>query len=129
MDYLLNTSTEQLNRMVSSMRNPNSADEFYHRLIRWVNDFHRDLGDEYEVGGQLVAFGRDVTFSFTDIGYWNPSLISFKGITADGDPVELVQHVTQINVLLIRKKRENPEQPKRPIGFASWDEYDRQKTE
>ncbi|WP_320385265.1 DUF6173 family protein [Escherichia coli] len=42
----------------------------------------------------------------------------------DGSPVELVQHVSQINVLLIRKKRLCLETPKRPIGFADWGEYD-----
>ncbi|UUW72355.1 DUF6173 family protein [Pseudomonas oryzihabitans] len=111
-------------RMPILPKDQNLADEFYRRIIQWVNDFHRDIGDEYEVGGQLVSFGREVTFSFTSVGYWNPSLISFVGTTSNGDPVELVQHVSQISILLIRQRRINPEEPKRPIGFASWDEYD-----
>jgi len=109
---------------IMHLTNPNDASEFYRRLVKWINDFHRDLEDEYEVGGQLVNFGSYTTFSFTDIGYWNPSLISFHGIQADGSPVKLIQHVTQINVMLVRQKRAHPEQPKRPIGFATWDEYD-----
>jgi hypothetical protein len=106
---------------------PNFADQFYYRLIRWINDFHRDLDDEHEVGGQLASFGRFVEFHFTDISYWNPSLISFIGKLEDGSPVELVQHVNQINILLIKKKRLKPDEPKRPIGFASWPEYDEYK--
>lgn len=102
----------------------NFANEFHKRLIVWINEFHRDLSDEYEVGGQLASFGKNIEFHFTDIGYWNPSLISFIGVLEDGSPVELVQHVSQINVLLIRKKRLSPEEPKRPIGFAEWTEYD-----
>mgnify|MGYP003317637775 CR=1 FL=1 len=31
--------------------------------------------------------------------------------------VELIQHVSQINILLVKLPRLNPEQPKRPIGF------------
>lgn len=102
----------------------NFANEFHKRLIVWINEFHRDLSDEYEVGGQLASFGKNIEFHFTDISYWNPSLISFIGVLEDGSPVELVQHVSQINVLLIRKKRLSPEEPKRPIGFAEWTEYD-----
>lgn len=109
----------------ASLRIENLASDFHVRVLTWVNDFHRSLSDEYEVGGQLVNFGREIEFSFTDISFWNPALISFKGMLQDGSPVELVQHVSQINVLLIRQKRANKEEPKRPIGFASWDEYDK----
>ena len=103
----------------------NFANEFHKRLIVWINEFHRKLDKEHEVGGQLASFGRVVEFHFTDIGYWDPSLISFIGKLEDGSPVELVQHVSQINVLLLKKKRFNPEEPKRPIGFAAWPEYER----
>lgn len=102
----------------------NFANEFHRRLIVWINDFHRGLSDEFEVGGQLASFGKNIEFHFTDIGYWNPSLISFIGVLEDGSPVELVQHVSQINILFIRKKRLSPEEPKRPIGFAEWSEYE-----
>ncbi|MFP3370999.1 DUF6173 family protein [Pseudomonas sp. SIMBA_068] len=108
---------------------PNLASEFYRRLVKWINDFHRELEDEYEVGGQLVSFGNEITFSFTELTYWNPSLIGFYGSRPDGSPVKLIQHVSQINVLLVRQKRVHPEEPKRPIGFASWEEYDQKVAE
>lgn len=60
-------------------RNQNLADAFQHRIMCWVNDFHRNLDDEHEVGGQLASFGSSIIFHFTDINYWNPSLISFVG--------------------------------------------------
>lgn len=106
----------------------NLADEFHRRLISWINDFHRQLDDEHEVGARLVSFGQSVTFHVENIGYWNPSLISFEGHNENGDPVELIQHVSQISVLLVALKRENLQEPKRPIGFVSWDEYDESKT-
>jgi hypothetical protein len=40
----------------------------------------------------------------------------------NGDPVELIQHVSQISILLMKLKRSDPEAPKRPIGFKDWDE-------
>lgn len=105
--------------------NQNFASEFHRRLIEWINDFHRSLDDEFEVGAKLVTFGQSITFHIEDISYWNPSLISFKGQTEDGDPVELIQHVSQISILLMKMKRKQISEPKRPIGFASWDEYDK----
>lgn len=96
-------------------------------MIKWINEFHRSLDEDHEVGAGLVSFGKTVTIHIDDIGYWNPSLISFQGINENGEAVKLIQHVSQISILLIALKRENISQPKRPIGFASWKEYDEQK--
>ena len=106
----------------------NLADEFHRRLINWINDFHKGLDENHEVGARLVNFGQAVTFHIEDIGYWNPSLISFSGKNEQGESVELIQHVSQISILLVAMKRENIEAPKRPIGFASWEEFDAQKS-
>ena len=108
--------------------NPNLASEFHKRLINWINDFHKSLDEEHEVGARLVNFGQTITFHIEDIGYWNPSLISFIGKNDNDEPIELIQHVSQISILLVKMKRKNLKQPKRPIGFASWEEYDKQKT-
>lgn len=108
-------------------KDQNLADEFYRRLITWINDFHRKLDDEHEVGAKLVSFGQSVTFQIENIGYWNPSLISFHGKNERGEPVELIQHISQINILLVALKRENSAPPKRPIGFTNWSDYDEEK--
>jgi hypothetical protein len=99
--------------------NHNLASEFRHRLVTWVNDFDRSLDQAHEVGVRLVSFGQTVVFHLHGIGYWNPSLISFSGETDDGNPVELIQHVSQISILVMKLPRKNPEQPKKPIGFSS----------
>ena len=104
--------------------NPNLASEFHARLIKWFNDFHKSLDDDFEAGVRLVNFGQTVTFHVQDIGYWNPSLISFSGWTEAGEPVELIQHVTQISILLMKLPRTQLQEPKRPIGFATWEEFD-----
>lgn len=95
------------------------ASEFYKRLVKWINDFDSALDDEHEVGVRLVSFGQSVVFHLNGIGYWNPFLISFLGTTEDGQPVELIQHVNQISILLMKLPRKNPEEPKKPIGFAT----------
>ncbi len=75
-----------------------------------------------------MNFGQSITFHIEDIGYWNPSLITFTGQTETDEPVELIQHVSQISVLLMKLKRKDMQQPKRPIGFANWDEFENQKS-
>lgn len=106
----------------------NLASEFNRRLKEWVTDFDNSLDQEHEVGVRLVTFGQSVTFHLENIGNWNPSLISFTGFMENGDPVELIQHVSQISILLVKMKRKEPDKPKRPIGFASWSDDEKTKT-
>ena len=93
------------------------ASEFYKRLVEWIDKFNEALDNEHEVGVQLVNFGPSLTFHLEGMGYYNPYLISFSGFTEDGQPVELIQHVNQINILLMKLPRKDPSQPKKPIGF------------
>jgi hypothetical protein len=116
-----------LHNAIEEHHDSQRASGYHKRLIQWINDFHLSLGDEYEVGACLVNFGQRITFHIEDIGYWNPALISFTGTTEDNSPVELIQHINQISILLIKLKRKEPEKPKRPIGFQSWEEYEKNK--
>ena len=95
----------------------NYASEFHKRLVKWINGFDAALDESHEVGARLVSFGEKVIFHLRDINYWNPSLISFVGVTDDGNPVELVQHVSQISILLMKLPRKDSSKPKTPIGF------------
>jgi hypothetical protein len=108
--------------------NPNLASEFYRRLADWIQRFDDSLDEEHEVGVRLVSFGQSVTFHLQDMSYWNPSLISFKGVTQEGDPVELIQHVSQISILLLTMRRSDPRQPKRRVGFAAWSDEGEEQT-
>ncbi len=85
------------------------ADEFHRRLIKWINEFHRSLDEDHEVGAGLVSFGKTVTIHIDDIGYWNPSLISFQGINENGEAVKLIQQS------LIRLPQEQQEVIRRRI--------------
>jgi hypothetical protein len=95
----------------------NMAGTFYKRLKKWIESFDSQLEQEQEVGIQLVNFGQTVVFHLEDMRYWDPSMISFKGKIENGQPVELIQHVSQISILLTSLTRKNPDEPKKPIGF------------
>lgn len=96
----------------------NSASAFYDRLAKWIEEFDASLDNAHEVGFCLISFGQATVFHFEDMDYRNPSLISFKGRTEHGEPVELIQHVSQINILLTKLPRPEPDKPKEPFGFA-----------
>ncbi len=117
----------RLSESIAEQQDSQMASGYHKRLVKWINDFHKSLGDEYEAGACLVNFGQRITFHIEDIGYWNPALISFSGTSEDGSPVELIQHVSQLSILLMKLKRKEPDKPKRPIGFMSWDEYEASK--
>jgi hypothetical protein len=108
-------------RMAKIINTPaeNAASEFYKRIIKMIMDFDGGLDEKMEVGARLVSFGQAVTINITGVGYSNPSLILFNGIIEDGSAVTLIQHVTQINFLLMAIKRKDPQIPKRLIGFYS----------
>ena len=117
---------DHLNELLEEERDSHRASGFNKRLVQWINDFHRSLDEDYEAGACLTTFGQSVTFHIANISYWNPALILFKGFTEEGNPVELIQHISQISILLVKLKRKKPEEPKRPIGFASWEQYDKE---
>lgn len=123
---LQNLNIPDVSKILEEERDSHRASGFNKRLVQWINDFHRSLDENYEAGACLTTFGQSVTFHIENIGYWNPALISFNGFTEEGNPVELIQHISQISILLVKLKRKKPEEPKRPIGFASWKQYDKE---
>ena len=96
-----------------------SAEGFVKRIMGEIRTFESSLDAAHEVGIRLVSFGQALTFHVTGIGFIEPSLILFHGLTDAQEPVELVQHLTQISFLLMKVKRLEPEKPKKPIGFSA----------
>jgi len=118
-EYLAPPQLKQLKNPMVEAVEENYASAFYERLLEVIKRFDADLDQNHEVGVRLVSFGEAVVFHLVNIGFWNPSLIFFRGNTEDGTPVELIQHVSQISILLMRMPRKDTSKPKRPIGFTA----------
>lgn len=104
--------------MGPTIHEKNYASNFYEILAGEIKAFDEALDDDHEVGMRLVSFGNQITFYIKDLGYADPSLIFFYGITENNQSVfQLIQHVSQINVLLLKMPKLNPEEPKRRLGF------------
>ena len=98
-------------------RDYSMADYTYEIILERIKEFEEDLDSDHEVGIKLASFGQSITMSVTDIGYSNPSTLVFYGFIGE-QPATLIQHVSQLNFLLLAVKKADPEKPPRRIGFA-----------
>ena len=98
------------------LRNYQLADYQYELLCKQIQNFQNALDDNHEVGLQLASFGQSITLSVVKLGYSNPCLIHFYGYI-DNNKAHLIQHVTQLNFLLVAVPKSDPDKPARRIGF------------
>lgn len=84
-----------------------------------IQQFEASLDKDHEVGMRLVTFGQTVVIHVHAVGYIQPNLVLFVGLTDDKKPVKLIQHQSQLSFLLMALPRLDPESPKRPIGFVT----------
>ncbi|MDX2039096.1 MAG: DUF6173 family protein [Isosphaeraceae bacterium] len=105
-------------KLLGVIAEASTAKEFYDRLNTQIKAFDESLDQDHEVGVRLVSFGQSVTFHVTHLGYHNPSLIFFYGESENGNRLQLIQHISQISFVLIAMDKPQPDEPKRPFGFA-----------
>lgn len=91
------------------------ADTMYDRVIHAINDFEKDLDPDHEVGARLTNLGTSIVVAIDDIGYHNPFLLKIYGTTPEGHKCTLIQHLSQVNILLIALPAVH--KPARRIGF------------
>jgi len=101
-----------------------SASDTYKILVDYINDFEKKLDEDHEIGGRLVSFGNTEVFHIINIGYHNPDIITFFGINTNDEEIQLIQHISQLNVLLVALKKES-DQPARRIGFKLAEELEK----
>lgn len=97
-------------------RNYNLADFKYDIIKEQVNEFQESLEDNEDVMVQLSTFGSGIIMSVETIRFQNSDLLFFIG-TINGEKAQLIQHQSQLNFLLLSKKRENPNDKIKRIGF------------
>ena len=100
-------------RIASTTRERETADEMCDRLRQQVAQFEAELTSTEEVGASIAHFGRELTIRLDDVGYHNPGLVIFYGRTLDEDEVRIIQHFSQVSVMLIRVRAADPANPYR----------------
>ena len=93
------------------------AEWAYERLILYIQNFEEQLDEEHEVA--LGLTGGDVgMLRIEGIGYFDPDIVTFYGTDSDGTKTQLIQHVSQLNVMLRAEPREEEtDEPPNRIGF------------
>ncbi|WP_353168685.1 DUF6173 family protein [Acinetobacter sp.] len=81
-----------------------------------VRDFEDNLEDDYELGAWLASFGNQILIIVEQIQFEEPTLIIFKGRDNSGNKLQLIQHASQLNLLLNAVKKQTDE-PRQQIGF------------
>lgn len=116
----LNRSMEQIfhakRERDEELSGRNDARYIFEDLSQRVARFQKRLADDEELGLQLANFGIPSTIHIRRIGFRNPCLIVFFGLDAEGNDVELVQHISQLNFVLTALKPLPDEKPYR-MGF------------
>ena len=113
------TSPEDCEAMAKGLTARASPAEFaFARISRMIEDFEAKLDQNHEVGCTFVGLPGDATMRISDMGFWAPDLLLFYGKNGYGKPVRVLQHYTQMNVMLSAEPKEVPQEPPRRIGFA-----------
>lgn len=89
----------------------------YELIKEQIIDFQKELNQDYDLGISLHVSEGWKEIVVTDVIALFPSLIVFKGIIGDSESVRLIQHINQVNLVLRKVKRQDPNLPKRVIGF------------
>lgn len=99
------------------IENPHYASRIYKILHEEIEAFESELDDDHEVAIRLVSFGTSILMNVESIGYHNTDLLFFYGYVG-GNYTQLIQHVSQLNLLLTSAEKEDKSQPPRRIGFT-----------
>ncbi len=92
------------------------AEWAYERLILYIKNFEEQLDNEHEVAMGFTG-GDAGVLRIEGIGYFDPDVLTFYGSDGEGTKTQLIQHVSQLSVMLrALPKRIESEAPNR-IGF------------
>ncbi|MDD5213402.1 MAG: DUF6173 family protein [Candidatus Gracilibacteria bacterium] len=99
----------------SQYRKNNPSSYLFDRIMEQIKIFEENLDENHEIGGALISSNYN-TFYITKVKSSNPDMIIFYGKTENG-PVQILQHISQINISLISLKKQKEHKEARRIGF------------
>ena len=92
------------------------AEWAYERLILYIQKFEETLDSEHEVA-MGFAGGELGVLRIEGMGYFDPDIVTFYGTDVNGAKTQLIQHVTQLGVMLRALPKPSHAQKARRIGF------------
>ncbi|MCE8544771.1 hypothetical protein KBY25_02975 [Ruegeria pomeroyi] len=98
------------------VQNKSPAQWAYERLILYIRNFEEQLDASQEVAMGFVG-GDAGVLRIEGIGYFDPDIVTFYGADGTGARTQLVQHVSQLNVMLRAMPVATEDRPAQRIGF------------
>ena len=92
------------------------AEWAYERLILYIQSFEEGLDSDQEVAIGLVG-GQTGVLRIEGMGFFDPDIVTFYGSDATGAKTQLIQHVTQLSVMLRALPKQVEEEEPTRIGF------------
>ncbi len=83
----------------TSVRKKSQAQWAYERVIIYLKNFEVQLDNEHEAAIGFAG-GDAGVLKIEGMGYYHPDIVTFYRTDPAGDRTRLVQHVTQLNVIL-----------------------------
>lgn len=97
----------------------------YERIILYIQNFEKQLDNEHEVGLGLASGGVGV-IKIEGLGYYDPDIVTYYGTNEMGAKMQLIQHVSQLNVMLMASPKHIDQIEPNRIGFQLAQELDRE---
>ncbi|WP_120500550.1 DUF6173 family protein [Roseovarius sp. EL26] len=88
----------------------------YERLIMYIQNFEKTLDNEHEVAMGFTG-GDAGVLRIEGMGYFDPDVITFYGSDPSGAKTQLVQHVSQLSVMLRALPKQVEQAEPNRIGF------------
>ncbi|MCF3595969.1 DUF6173 family protein [Rhodobacteraceae bacterium LMO-12] len=92
------------------------AEWAYERLILYIQNFEEQLDNEHEVA-MGFAGGNAGVIRIEGMGFFDPDIVTFYGSDDNGIKTQLIEHVSQLSVILRALPKEIPAEAPRRIGF------------
>lgn len=80
----------------------------YKKILEEIKDFQAGLDSDRETAACLVCLGTNIKMTVHELGYKNPDILYFYGLI-DGKEAQLIQHVNQLNFLLMAVDKSDPD--------------------
>ncbi|CUH75085.1 DUF6173 family protein [Tropicibacter naphthalenivorans] len=98
------------------LKDKSPAEWAYERLILYIQNFEETLDEEHELA--MAFAGSDAgVLRIEGLGFFDPDMVTFYGSGDDSQRTQLIQHVSQLNVILKAVPIQRAEEAPRRIGF------------
>ena len=99
-----------------SVKDKSAAEWAYERLILYIQKFEETLDNEHEVAMGFTGSDAGV-LRIEGMGFFDPDMITFYGSDPTGARNQLIQHVSQLSVMLRTLPKAHPAEAPNRIGF------------